>query len=254
MPGVRSLLVYLMELVFVLPQSTTTQVKATPPDTPCSGVAQCNSLGTESLKRGDIDTAISFFKAQVGFAEDAQNKAESVTAYNNLAVAYLHERDYFRALSWTRLALRVNPQNKAAKFNLQRIESNTKNHKWSTDVTGLYVRYSGRAQWDSVRVSQSKGSAISFHLLAYRIGLAWRQYGPGSYGDIDGQAVLTEGREAVYKDPDFESCRIMFRFKEDTLSVKQEGDCGFGYGVDATGDYERICSGQSQQCSEKGLP
>lgn len=250
MVAVRTILLFLG--MAALPISAVAQVE--PASSPCKGVANCNQHGTEALRKGDVPAAIRFFKAQVGYAEDAQDKTHSVVAYNNLSVAYLRKHDYFRALSWAHLALRIDPENKAAKSNLQKIEENTKNYKWPTDISGLYVRYSRRTQWDSLRVSEPRDSTVSFHLLAYRIGLAWRRYGPGSYGDVDGDAVLTGNREAVYKDADFPTCRITIHFKGDAIKIEQEGDCGFGYGVQATGDYERICSGGSQHCDEQHLP
>lgn len=230
------------------------QMKDALPEPPCKGIATCNSLGTESLKKGDIPSAISFFKAQVGFSEDAQDKVHSLIAYNNLAVAYLHEGDCLRALSWTHLALRLDPGNKAATFNLQRITEDMKNYKWRTDIGGLYVRYAGRAQWDSIRVSQPKGSTVTFHLLAYRMGLGWRRYGPGSYGDVKGEAALTADGQATYHDPDFETCHIAMSFNDTAVSIGQEGDCGFGYGVQAAGDYERVCSTMDQRCDEDYIP
>ena len=230
------------------------QTLPTPDEVPCKGAASCNALGTESLNRGDIPAAIKLFSAEVGFSEDAQNKAQSLTAYHNLAIAYLRNQDYFRALSWVHLALRIDPENKAAKFNLRKIEGHISDHKWPADISGLYVRYSGREQWDSVHLSKPRGSDLSFHLLAYRMGLAWRRYGPGSYGDVDGTATLVGNHQAVFKDSDFPTCRITMHFKEDGVSVEQEGDCGFGYGVQATGAYERICSDDDKECDEKHLP
>lgn len=224
---------------------------------PCHGIANCNLLGTEALQKSDAEAAIPFFKAQVGYAEDAQNKGDSIGAYNNLALGYLRENRYFLALSWTRLALRLDPEDKAANDNLKSIEEHIGSYKWPRQVTGIYVQYAGRTQWNSFCVRETRNHKLNFRLLAFRMGLAWRTYGPGSYGDLSGEAVLADGKQALYKgDKDFPTCRIKMQFGSGSAVLSQEGDCGFGYGVKGAEDYERITATEAdlEHCDERDLP
>lgn len=104
-------------------------------------MASCNELGTQAVKKGDTGSAIRLFKLQVGYAEDAEDKGKWAVAYSNLAVAYIHRDDYFRALAWTRLALLANPESAAAKHNLAEIEKHTASYAWPTSISGTYVQY-----------------------------------------------------------------------------------------------------------------
>ncbi len=224
---------------------------------PCGGIADCNRLGRRAVGKGDTGAAISFFKAQVGYAEDAQDKEHLTQAYNNLALAYILENSYFRALSWTRVALRLNPQDKTASGNLKTIQQRVGSYKWPSDVAGTYVQYAGRTQWNSFCVRETKDQKVDFRLLVFRMGLAWRAYGPAAYGDLSGEAVLTQGRYALYKDAkDFPACSVKMQFGSASVSLSQEGDCGFGYGVKAEGNYERITAtqGDLKHCGERNLP
>lgn len=222
----------------------------------CKNAASCNELGTQAFKRGDIGTAIRLFKLQVGFAEDAQDKKESAVAYSNLAVAYIRNREYFRALAWTHLALLANPESAAAKHNLAEIEKHTASYPWPTSIGGTYVRYAGRAYWSSLCLSKKAGNDIEFQLIIYRLGAAWRRYGPAGYGDVRGKAVLTKNDEAQYTgSADFPSCRINMKFSgSDGVTLEQQGDCGFGYGVRAAGQYERINPKDGPNCDDHNLP
>ena len=117
-------------------------------------------------------------------------------------------------------------------------------YRWPNHVSGTYVRYACRTYWDCFCVNEAGLRNIEFCLLANRIGAAWRKYGPGSIGDIEGKSIVDSHGKAEYQEnsEDFPTCHVTMRFKEGTLELKQEGDCGFGYGVDANGTYERITS------------
>ncbi len=233
------------------------QKKSAPSQATCKSAASCNLLGTEALKKGNISAAVRFFKAQVGYAEDARDKVRSTLAYNNVSVAYLRNHDYFRALTWTHLALRFDPENKSAKFNLDSIQQHLGDYKWPSDVGGVYAQYAGRTQWNSFCPKETEDDKLHFRLLVFRMGQAWREYGPASYGDVEGDAILTGNGEALYQgDKDFPTCRIKMRFSPVATAFDQEGDCGFGYGVRAAGDYERISATATspEHCGKEELP
>jgi len=231
------------------------QAKTSPPLSSCSSAASCNRLGTQAFKKGDITTAIKLFKLQVGYAEDAQDEKESGLAYNNLAVAYMHQRDYLRASAWVHLALRADPKSEASRHNLVEIQKGLAQRRWPKGIGGTYVQYAGRTQWNSLCVSKNGDKGLHFRLLAYRMGVAWRRYGPAAYGDVKGEATLMTEDKARYSGAaDFPTCRIEMKFTSDGVTLEQQGDCGFGQGVRAAGDYERINAVGGDNCDEHGLP
>ncbi len=249
----RTVLTLMTVLVLLVLESAQARISA--PELSCGDAISCNRLGTQALKKGDIVEAIRLFKLQVGYAEDAQDAEQSTVAYNNLAVAYILERDYLRALAWTRLALRADSKSEAANHNLLEIQNGLAQHRWPTGIEGTYVQYAGRTRWNSLCVSKAADKSFQFRLLAYRMGAAWRRYGPASYGDVKGEATLTTEDKAQYTgDADFAACHIEMKFTSDGVALEQQGDCGFGQGVSAVGDYERINVADGDNCDERVLP
>jgi hypothetical protein len=59
-------------------------------------------------------TAIKLFKLAAGYSEDAQDKKQQITAYDNLAAAYMRKQDFLRDLAWNHVALGVKPENATA--------------------------------------------------------------------------------------------------------------------------------------------
>jgi hypothetical protein len=63
--------------------------------------------------------------------------------------------------------------------------------------------------------------------------------GPPSYnnGFIEGQFILT-GNEGIFRTDEHGACELHFSFKDHFVTVREVADeCGFGYGVTATGTY-----------------
>jgi tetratricopeptide (TPR) repeat protein len=223
----------------------------------CRGTAECNDQGTTAVKRKELGLAVRLFEAQVGYAEDAEDKSASLLAYNNLAAAYLKKKDFFRALAWAQVALQLDPENEPAKHNLRLIQNRVEGLKWPATSEGLYVQYAGRTQWNALCVRKTKGDMLQFHLLAYRMGSAWREYGAASYGDLEGVAVAGANGDFTFTgNEDIPACRVRMRFSLGSVQVEHEGDCEFGYGVDASGKYQRITARPPnlQACGASGMP
>jgi hypothetical protein len=223
----------------------------------CSSASECGQAGMQALKNGDTATAVRFFREQVGYAEDTQDRKEAVLAYNSISDTYLRDSDYFRALAWTTLALRSDPENATAKNNVQTIQEHNAQYRWSSDKSGLYIQYAGRAQWNSFCIHQVGNGKLDFRLLAFRMNSAWRTYGPASYGEIGGRVTIGENQEAPFHgNKDYPSCHLNIKFSLDSAQLSQDGDCGFGYGVRGEGDYQRITEKlmNISRCGEEKLP
>jgi hypothetical protein len=223
----------------------------------CKGTVECNEQGASALKGKQLGLAIRLFEAQVGYAEEAADKGASLVAYNNLAVAYLKKKDFFRALAWAQVALQMDGENEAAKHNLRQIQKQIEGFEWPTASEGTYIQYAGRTQWNALCVRKAERDKLRFHLLAYRMGGAWREYGAASYGDLEGMAVAGESGDAIFVgNEDIPACRVRMRFSPGSVQIEHEGDCEFGYGVDASGRYQRITAKPPnlQTCGASGMP
>ena len=216
-------------IAFLLPLLGFTRLGSPTQRPSCDTAAGCNQLGARALRNGDVKLAIRLFKLQAGYAEEGEYKKEWAIAYNNLARAYLHDEDYLCALAWTHLALKANPASQTAEYNLRNIQKGLANYHWPTSIGGTYVQYAGRGQWNCLRVSKKRSTDLSLHLTVYRMGAAWRRYGPAAYGDVKGEAVLTARNAARYVGTgDFPTCHIGMSFAPDGVTLVQQGNCGFG--------------------------
>ena len=66
-------------------------------------------------------------------------------------------------------------------------------------------------------------------------------YGPmANTGEGTGIAVIDGDTAAFKPDGADDECRIVLKFAEDSLIVDQDGICGFGHNVSATGTYRKV--------------
>jgi uncharacterized protein len=93
-------------------------------------------------------------------------------------------------------------------------------------VTGTYKMKNGE-----VRVQQTANGRIKFSLnAAYQMNV----------GEVSGEAPLTAS-VASYADKD-NDCALSFKFASAKLVVSQDGTCGMGLNVSASGTYNRASS------------
>ena len=218
---------------------------ARPQDEPsCSTYQKCNELGTAALQHGRVDEAIKLFEQQAGFAELADIERQrspgklALTAYNNLAVAYMAKHDYLRARTWALVALDYDKNNPATRFNMDKIEQALRGWQWPSTPEGEYVLYAGRGTWESMIVERSSGNSVDFCFSGLWWGLG---EGPSGLGELKA-TVKVQNQEAKYTS---DQCSISMHFYPDRLEVKQSGrdlDCGFGHNVTAEGTFQRVSS------------
>jgi len=254
---IKGLVTILLILSGALLSGSEDRQSATRGDATCSSASQCAAIGNEALQRGRVTSAIRAFREQVGHAEDSHDTKEIVSAYDNISKAYLIAGDTFRSLAWTNLALRLASEDTDARKNLKEIETQQGQLPWPSNFSGVYVQYAGYTWWNSLCIRQTSKGKMQFQLSVYRMGSNWRSYGPASYGDVKGAASLDDHKEAVYQgDKDFPSCRIKMSFSQGSVTLGQDGDCGFGHGAIAEGAYQRITKtlGSSRDCRKENLP
>jgi hypothetical protein len=236
MSGITEMTGLLALLIFGVPVGMAGEAPVT---LTCATSAECGALGSIALKEGRVEEAYRLFEQQVEFAETANSKALALLGYNNLAVASLHKNDHLRALAWTRLTLEMDPENKAARYNRSVIETKLKELSWPTSVSGNYVHYAGWAHWNTLSVEQRSDQKIEIHFIGIRLNSEWRKNGPSAIGELRGVAAIN-GSAATFRTKEFsEPCRIDMQFSKEKAVLTQAGDCGFGYGVYAEGEYQR---------------
>jgi tetratricopeptide (TPR) repeat protein len=164
-----------------------------------------------------------------------------VLAFNNLSIAYLRQRDFLQARFWAQQALDLDPESPAAIHNRALINANLRSFHWPASPNGTYVLYVGCGRWDEIRISNASSSIARLSFQAIRQGARGCHTYPAATGELEGEIVL-HGRSALYRgNGETASCRIQLQFQDATLSVEEDGQCGFGAGVHANeGDYRRI--------------
>ncbi len=160
-----------------------------------------------------------------------------INAYNNLTVAYMQKGDYLMARLWCHQSLRWDKENTAALFNLRRIAEKLSQWKWPASVTGVYLRYAGRGKWESLCVKQDGDSRIFVSFFGMRMG-GDPDGTPASLGDFEASLEFRNRSATYVGEPDF-PCSVRMNFSADGATLEQTGDCGFGYGVEAAGTFER---------------
>lgn len=212
----------------------------------CSNTVDCNTQGTALLKAKNLAGAIADFFEELRDAEEGRNELAAadasavVLAFNNLGAAYLRQRDFLRARYWVLQALDLDPDNAAVARNLAEVNASMRSFSWPGSPRGSYLSYVGCGESNEIRISKSTTSTAKISFQGTRIGARGCHSEPAALGEMEGEAVL-QAKSAVYKGAgETASCMIELEIQPDSLSVEEDGQCGFGYGVHATGEYLRV--------------
>ncbi len=218
----------------------------------CSTYQRCEELGKKKLRAGLPGAAIPYFELQAKFAEladMAEGRAElgtgktasytlAISAYNNLALTYLHEHDYLLARAWCKVALKQDTANKDALLNLAQAEKKLVRWRWPISPEGTYVRYTGWGRWDVFLVWADKKNKVGVMFSGAVMGLN-PNYGPTAIGEFSADGLALAGRGITFQpNPKF-PCTVRMDFLQDKVTLAQVDDCGFGNGVSATGSFEQ---------------
>ncbi len=210
----------------------------------CGAIKQFHRLGESSLKQHHYQRAISAFTREEQYAEDNGDITAVSAACAKLATAYFLAKQYPQSIAWVRLALARDPDATDLKAVLMRDYRALRSSTWRKHG-GMYAQYAGRGFWNILRVRPGpRGSTFSLSL--YRILPGWRKFGPSAIGDISSRAQIHGDKAIIHGDAEFPGCTIVVRFAHRGAKLAQSGNCGFGYGVAARGDFWRLLPTTSQ--------
>lgn len=208
----------------------------------CLRVKNFSIAGTNHYKLKEYSKAREQYEQQVAWSESCQlSEQEIATAYNNVALTYIHERKYLKAKAW----LDIQPTSKKSIFNHNKvkdqIETSIKNN--SKKPEGRYWLYAGKSLWNEFTINK-KNDSYEFNFEGYSAGLMAMYYGPniGSFSallNIDN----SEAHLDMTKEKDAESdCVYKFTFTGTKLTVERTSgtSCGLGHNVSAEGTYQKV--------------
>jgi hypothetical protein len=168
------------------------------------------------------------------------NSSGVVLAFNNLSVAHLRQRDFLTARLWVQQAIDLDPDSPAAIHNLANIEANLRGFAWPASPNGMYAQYVGCGEWNVIRIGDASASGVKLSFNGIRAGARGCHSVPAAIGELEGEAVV-QAKSATYRGSgEMASCKIQLEFQTGSVSVEEDGECGFGAGVHTSDDYQRI--------------
>lgn len=210
----------------------------------CQRITQYANQGAKFYQQKNYLQALKMFKQQAArtdfcsYHEDITKKSISLdqiaTAYNNVGLSYTK----LGQPRWARAWFEILPEAKKSQHNLSKLPAIQPNK----DKTGLYVRYSGQAEWNTLEITDNKDH-YNIQFYGVRMGIMALLYGPNM-----GEFQTTMPKNASTATYQYEDCVIKLNFltpdaKGNRIQVTQnqnESGCGFGFGVYADGNYDKV--------------
>ncbi|WP_071870273.1 hypothetical protein [Atopomonas hussainii] len=204
----------------------------------CLKIKSFAATGDKHYKLKKYSKARKQYEQQAAWSESCQlDVSQIATAYNNVALTYIHEADFLKANAW----LEIEPNDKKSIFNASKISKKLKKSidDLANNPEGQYWQYAGKSLWSTITVKKSD-SKYHFNFNGYYAGLMAMYYGP-NIGEFSTTLELINGkaRYIMSEDDDYFNCTYDFTITDETLTVERiSGDsCGFGHNVSAEGVY-----------------
>lgn len=204
----------------------------------CRNVGQYAVKGQAAYQNGDYARARDIFRDQVAWSEFCrQPEGATVTAYNNIALAYLRQGMWLKARAWLQLA----PDDEKSRYNLSLMQPQLDALPPPRSPAGEYWQYAGYGNWNTL-VVEPQGDRFAIEYSGLYMGAMALYYGP-NIGEFSTVTAIRD-RHAVYHqsaESDFGSaCDVSMAFTDHDVTLATDGDCGFGHNVRAQGVYWRV--------------
>lgn len=209
----------------------------------CKKISRYSADGNKAYSSKDYDKAREHFTTQVAWSEFCQETDDKTsTAYNNVALTYIHQNSPLKAKAW----LSLSPKSQKSQYNLALIRDALAALPAATDFSGEYWQYAGFGQWNTFTVTP-KGQQYHIEFNGLYMPNMALYYGP-NIGELSG-LINIDNNKAIYKgseqpDDPQSTCEISIGFSENKnrASLMTDGECLFGFNVVAYGDFERVTS------------
>ncbi|HWV15776.1 MAG TPA: hypothetical protein VN030_10110 [Cellvibrio sp.] len=207
----------------------------------CAKIKVYAAEGDKFYKQKNYKKAREFYESQVGWSETCRLESEKMaTAYNNVALTYIHEGAYLKAKAW----LQIMPDDKKSIFNLGLIKDKlpAASLAAAASPSGEYWSYAGKSLWDTITINKENTKyAITF--AGYYAGINALYFGP-NMGEFSTLLSIENGHAdyMMAEDDSHLDCVYHFSFARDSLALTRvSGDsCGFGQNVSAEGNYIKV--------------
>lgn len=207
----------------------------------CLKVKNFAAQGDKYYKQGQYDKARNEYEQQAAWSETCGfDESKIATAYNNVALTYIHENNYLKANAW----LKLRADDKKSVFNLKQI--NDKLNQAFANASGPqgeYWQYAGNSLWSVITIKKA-GPKFKVSFEGFYAGLMAMYSGP-NMGEFTTVLDIKNGH-AHYSMADekesYSNCVYDFSITKDSLKVDLvSGDsCGFGHNVSAEGNYSKV--------------
>jgi len=214
----------------------------------CDSARQCDAMGGKAYRAKDYARAAALYEQQVGWVEqasvDCQVRQEDhpgrtcpdvgADAYNNAALAWLRAGQPLKARAWLARA----PASPSTTHNKGLVDAALASFKAPASPVGEYWQYAGFGSWSTVSVTPN-GRQFDVQFSGLHFSANGMKYGP-NMGDLSDTVTITGGHGVMHGDKDSPSCKVDMKFTGLGLDLASDGECGFGAGVGAGGQFDRV--------------
>lgn len=212
----------------------------------CAKISEYAQQGERFYKAKNYPKAREAFENQVMWQEQCDAIARNVdndllaTAYNNVALTWIREGEYRKALAW----LSIMPENKKSAYNLSLIKEKLAALPKPASAAGEYWQYAGRGTFETLTLKPQDKETFLADWSGYYFGMMAMYYGP-NLGEFSEKVTLKAGKGVIkLRDGNISDCTISLNLSPDLLHIKAKTDdpvqCGFGHNVSADGTYRRV--------------
>jgi hypothetical protein len=200
----------------------------------CKKIPDYADAGQKAYAKGDYTNARESFIEQVGWSEFCELSDSAIaTAYNNVALTYIKQKDFLKARAW----LLLDAKDKKSRYNLGLIKNELARLPKSTSPVGEYWQYAGRGQWNVVGIAP-KNRQYQLEFSGIFMGSTSMYYGPTGVGEFSMLSPFRNGK-AVYGGSS-NDCLIRIKVNAGEVQMEEKKSCGFGMNVTATGSYSKV--------------
>lgn len=206
----------------------------------CAKVPEHARNGEQAYKAKNYAKAYDAFAEQVIWSESCDLGDSAIaTAYNNVALTYIRQKEYRKAQAW----LMLKPNDPKSVYNLSLIKNKLAALPTPTSPAGEYWQYAGGSAWNTLTLKAGKSAdEYQADYMGYYFGIMGAWMGPNT-GEFSAPVGLKQGKGVIaVRDGNIAHCDIALTVTPDAAKLKTDEpqECGFGHNVDANGEFVRV--------------